>query len=124
MTGALTRIKADVLGRPSGTESTTSSLLSASKYNIADIFRELKPEDACFLKYVPDGFLSGEQKEAKQKAIVSDLRKIEVLKYQERDELPTDRELLMNDLSTSPRSVLDERTGGRFTPETRKDDAS
>ena len=49
MTVALIRKKADVLGRTSGTESTTSSLLSASKSSLTELFRNSKPEDAYFL---------------------------------------------------------------------------
>ena len=49
MTVALIRKKADILGRTSGTESTTSSLLSASKSSLTELFRNSKPEDAYFL---------------------------------------------------------------------------
>ena len=67
---------ADVLGRTTGDKTETSSLVSARDYMIADIFREIKPEDKHFLKYLPDKMLSEEQQTAKQAAITEDEKRI------------------------------------------------
>ena len=80
MTVAMTKIRADVLGRAIKDSSTHPSLVSAHGYMIADIFKEIKPEDRHFLKYLPDQFLSEEQKTAKREAIEEDQRRIAAYK--------------------------------------------
>lgn len=65
MTVAMTKIEADVLGTAVGIDR-APSLISAPTYRLADIFREINPADAHFLKYLPGGFLSEGQKAAKQ----------------------------------------------------------
>ena len=45
------------------------SLLPDSSLSIADIFKNVNSKDGRFLKYVPDGFLSETQKEAKKAAL-------------------------------------------------------
>ena len=45
------------------------SLLPDSSLSIADIFKNVNSKDGRFLKYVPDGFLSETQKEAKKDAL-------------------------------------------------------
>jgi len=75
MTVALTKIEADVLGStPEKVQ--TRSLLPASIYSLADIVQEINPEDAHFLKYLPDQMLSPEQVEAKKNALAEDAERI------------------------------------------------
>ena len=75
MTVTMTKIEADVLGTTIG-KNPSSSLISASEYNIADIFREINPNDAHFLKYLPDNFLSDGQIQAKRAALQEDANRI------------------------------------------------
>lgn len=56
------------------------SLLPASTYRLADIFKEINVADKNFLKYVPDGFLNKGQKEAKADALRAEKAKIERLR--------------------------------------------
>ena len=48
---------------------TMSYAPSASEYRIADVFQNVNTEDSDMLKYIPDGFLTDEQREAKQAAL-------------------------------------------------------
>ena len=50
-------------------EGTMSYTPSASEYRIADIFKNVNIKDGELLKYIPDRFLTDEQKAAKQKAL-------------------------------------------------------
>ena len=76
MTVALTKIEADVLGStPEKVQ--TRSLIPASNYSLADVVREINPEDAHFLKYLPDDMLSAAQIAAKNKALEEDAKRIE-----------------------------------------------
>lgn len=75
MTVTMTKIEADVKGKTVD-PGQAPSLLSASEYNIADIFGKINPQDAHFLKYLPDNFLSEDQKAAKQKALAEEAAKI------------------------------------------------
>ena len=95
LTVAMTKIEASVLG---GTvdENQALHLIPASiTYNLADIFREINPQDGHFLKYLPDGFLSEAQKDAKRMAIEEDIERINSYKYK----LPVGED-------TSPRALL------------------
>ncbi len=86
LTVAMTKIEADVVG--SAPENNQApSLVPASEYSLADIFREINPKDAHFLKYLPDGFLSEEQINAKNAAIEEDDVRIQTYKrrYSNRD---------------------------------------
>ena len=89
MTVALTKIEADVLARTKGDDATTSSLLPASVYRIADIFKNVNPTDKHFLKYVPDPFLTDKQKAAKATAVAEDKARIENMRKQTNKPLPT-----------------------------------
>ncbi|MBQ4065839.1 MAG: hypothetical protein IJD10_07035 [Clostridia bacterium] len=75
LTVAMTRIEADVVGRASG-EAQSPSLISASTYSLAKIFQKVNPADKHFLKYVPNGFLSQKQIEAKKRAIKEDKERV------------------------------------------------
>ena len=73
MTVAMTKIKADVVESSVGYKNNlVHSLLSASKYSLSDIFKNVNELDKHFLKYIPDGFLTRGQQQAKQKAIQED----------------------------------------------------
>jgi len=74
-TVAMTKIEADVLGSAVG-KSQARSLISASEYSLPEVFSKINPADRHFLKYVPDGFLSDVQKEAKQSALREDAARI------------------------------------------------
>lgn len=78
MTVVMTKIEADVVEK-AGSERSALSLLPASKYRLADVFAHVNPADKHFLKYVPDGFLGEEQKNAKQEAIREDEQKEKIL---------------------------------------------
>lgn len=79
MTVAMTKIEADVLGRTIGRRQ-ASSLISASEYSLPELFQNINPTDKHFLKYLPDGFLSNEQKQAKQSALQEDADRIATYK--------------------------------------------
>ena len=48
---------------------TPAPLFSKSTVSLRSIFENINPADKRFLKYVPDGFLNAEQKQAKQEAL-------------------------------------------------------
>lgn len=79
LTVALTKINADVFGRTSGNKPSTSSLVSAD-YSLADIIKEINPQDKHFLKYIPDQMLSDVQIKAKIEALAEDKKRIESYK--------------------------------------------
>ena len=80
---AMTKIEADVLESTSDENTVTHSLVSASTYSIADIFKNVNTADKHFLKYLPDGFLSEEQIKAKQEALSEDKRRIDAMPNKE-----------------------------------------
>ena len=75
VTVAMTKIEADVRGSTID-KSQTHSLISASKYSLSEIFKKINPADKHFLKYLPDNFLTQEQRQAKQEALKEDAAKI------------------------------------------------
>ena len=79
LTVALTKIEADVLGSTVENNNQARSLVSASTYSIAEIFKNVNTADKHFLKYLPDGFLSEEQIKAKQEALAEDKRRIDAM---------------------------------------------
>lgn len=88
MTVAMTKIEADVLGSGAQKNWRGRSLISASAYNLAEIFSNVNPADGHFLKYVPDGFLNDAQKAAKQNALREDSNRIE--NYRQKNSVDTD----------------------------------
>ena len=91
-------------------------LFSDSKISIADIFRNVNSEDGRFLKYVPDGFLSETQKEAKKDAIRKQNKEYE--QYGRRDNITELHNLTEADLEAmyeSPgipvKSMLEDEDG-------------
>lgn len=75
LTVAMTKIEAGVLGSAPGNIQ-APSLIPASEYSLAEIFSKINPQDKHFLKYLPDGFLSSEQIEAKGAAVAEDASRI------------------------------------------------
>ena len=65
------------------------SLVSASTYSIAEIFKNVNTADKHFLKYLPDGFLSEEQIKAKQEALAEDKRRIDAMSDKEQGKKET-----------------------------------
>lgn len=114
MTVAMTKIRADVLERTSGTESTTSSLISASEYMIADIVKEINPQDGHFLKYLPDQFLDSEQRAAKQTALKEDADRIAKLAKKQANNQEGKKSVRDDDtyLPYNRRAVVSEETLG------------
>ena len=91
-------------------------LFSDSKISIADIFKNVNSEDGRFLKYVPDGFLSETQKEAKKDAIRKQNKEYE--QYGRRDNITELHNLTEADLEAmyeSPgipvKSMLEDEDG-------------
>lgn len=98
MSVTLDKIKPDVVSerRLSEDQKGLTHLLSGSKVSIAEIFESVNPDaDARFLKYVPDGFLNDEQREAKQRALGAQAAEYASYQIQDPDQL-SDRELLAN----------------------------
>ncbi len=75
MTVMLTKIDPEVVdaGIPSETGD-VPHLFSRSTISLRQLFTNVNPKDGRFLKYVPDGFLSNEQKRAKQEALLKQER--------------------------------------------------
>ena len=82
VTVAMTKIEADVMGR-ADSDALKPFLVSASDYNIANIIKNINPEDSHFLKYIPDSMLSEEQRIAKTDALDQDYARIS--KYERTD---------------------------------------
>ena len=93
----LTKIAPEVLENSPGRKSDGSHpLFSGTKVRIADIFKNVNSKDGRFLKYVPDGFLSAEQKKEKQVAL--EKQKKEYAQYRQNNNLTTIRNLNEDDL--------------------------
>ena len=60
----------------------SSAPIPVSDYNIAQLFSEIKPDEVDFLKYIPDGFLSEEQKSGKTEGLRQEAEKIDALQEQ------------------------------------------
>ena len=100
----------------SGKPGSIPRLFSDAKISIADIFRNVNSEDGRFLKYVPDGFLSETQKEAKKDAIRKQNKEYE--QYGRRDNITELHNLTEADLEAmyeSPgipvKSMLEDEDG-------------
>lgn len=90
VTVAMTKIEADVLGSAVGHRQ-AHSLIPASEYSLADIFKKINPADKHFLKYLPDAFLSEAQQKAKQEALKEDADKIAGYKNNARSSISDNR---------------------------------
>lgn len=113
----LSKKEAEVLeNSPSRKAYGSHPLLPDSKVSIADIFKNVNSKDGRFLKYVPDGFLSETQKEAKKDALRKQNEENE--KYGRRDNITELHNLTEADLEAmyeSPRipvkSMLEDEDG-------------
>ena len=67
---ALTKTETGVTGNTILDKNQAStSLIPVSNISLHDLFENINPKDEDFLKYVPDGFLNEEQKQAKERAL-------------------------------------------------------
>ncbi len=66
---ALERIKKDEVVKQGNTEDGVTQNSRSSTIRLADLFSKINPSDKQFLKYIPDGFLSGRQLMAKRDAM-------------------------------------------------------
>ena len=66
---ALTKTETGVTGNTASENQIRTSLIPVSNISLHDLFENINPEDGEFLKYIPDGFLNKEQKQAKERAL-------------------------------------------------------
>ena len=113
LTVTLTKIKADVRTGENQTESDEPSLLSAFDYSIADIFKEIKPEDDSFLKYIPGQFLNDGQRTAKAKAVAAHEKRLADLRaeYKAQQGQKTSKKAAKNAYQLSTRGDLGYHAG-------------
>lgn len=70
---ALTKIETGVVGNTTLDKNQASTyLLPVSSISIADLFAKINIKDENFFKYIPDGFLSADQIDAKNRALAKD----------------------------------------------------
>ena len=70
---ALTKIETGVVGNTTPDKNQASTyLLPVSSISIADLFSKINIKDENFFKYIPDGFLSADQIDAKKRALAKD----------------------------------------------------
>ncbi len=80
------KIKEGVVATSLESDITSSSeALPSYTVSLQELFSKINPSDGDFLKYVPDGFLSEEQRSAKQAALMREERKIDGLRFSLRD---------------------------------------
>ena len=72
-------------GRVSETDTFAEAGHISYAISLQELFSKINPSDGDFLKYVPDGFLSDEQRSAKQTALMREERKIDGLRFSLRD---------------------------------------
>lgn len=72
-------------GRVSETDTFAEAGHISYAISLQELFSKINPSDGDFLKYVPDGFLSEEQRSAKQAALMREERKIDGLRFSLRD---------------------------------------
>jgi hypothetical protein len=107
LTVAMTKIKADVLGKAVNDKNHLAlSLMSTLGYSLANIFKNVNPLDTHFLEYIPDGFLTEAQKEAKQAAIKEDTDRISKFSKRETDRI-SNRSLLANALESATQNDIE-----------------
>lgn len=72
---ALTKREEDVISDTALHNEERTRLLSSSIYSIPDFIEKINPKDENFFKYIPNSFLSEEQKQAKAKALAIEAKK-------------------------------------------------
>ena len=63
-------------------KSNLTAPIPVSDYSAAQLFSEIKPDEVDFLKYIPDGFLSEEQKAGKAEGLRREAEKVDALQEQ------------------------------------------
>lgn len=76
MTVAMTKIEAGVLGSADNKNRARSLIPTSITCSIAEIFRNINPSEKHFLKYLPDAFLTEQQKTGKYEALREDAKRI------------------------------------------------
>ena len=84
-------------GRASETDTFAEAGHISYTINLQELFSKINPSDGDFLKYVPDGFLSEEQRSAKRAALMREERKIDGLRFSLRDTSAVDVETVLNE---------------------------
>ena len=112
---SLTKIEAGVFGSTQSNNSTARGLLPASTYSLSDIFANVNVADKHFLKYVPDGFLSEEQKMAKQEALEED--RIRISKIPKKEATPAKEPVNGNNLQYPAEGFVGAYSGMTYNAE-------
>ena len=112
---SLTKIEAGVFGSTQSNNSTARGLLPASTYSLSDIFANVNVADKHFLKYVPDGFLSEEQKMAKQEALEED--RIRISKIPKKEATPAKEPVNGNNLQNPAEGFVGAYSGMTYNAE-------
>ena len=84
-------------GRVSETDTFAEAGHISYAISLQELFSKINPSDGDFLKYVPDGFLSEEQRSVKQAALMREERKIDGLRFSLRDMSSVDVETVLNE---------------------------
>ena len=84
-------------GRASAEDTFAATVRIPYEVSLQELFSKINPSDGDFLKYVPDGFLSDEQRSAKQAALMREERKIDGLRFSLRDTSTVDVETVLNE---------------------------
>lgn len=84
-------------GRASAEDTFAATVRIPYEVSLQELFSKINPSDGDFLKYVPDGFLSEEQRSAKQAALMREERKIDGLRFSLRDTSTVDVETVLNE---------------------------
>ena len=94
------KIKEGVVATSLESDITSSSeALPSYSISLQELFSKINPSDGDFLRYVPDGFLSEEQRSAKQAALMREERKIDGLRFSLRDTSTVDVESVLKENS-------------------------
>ena len=84
-------------GRASETDTFAEAGHISYTISLQELFSKINPSDGDFLKYVPDGFLSEEQRSAKRAALMREERKIDGLRFSLRDTSTVDVESVLKE---------------------------
>ena len=96
---SLNKIKMTEVSGQGNTETGVTQGSRSVTISIADIFKKINPSDKSFLKYIPDDFLSKEQKTAKREALAEDERKNSVKEKPKNERSSKQKDHLKKDAS-------------------------
>lgn len=96
---SLNKIKTTEVSKQGNTETGVTQGSRSVTISIADIFKKINPSDKSFLKYIPDDFLSKEQKTAKREALAEDERKNSVKEKPKNERSSKQKDYLKKDAS-------------------------